>query len=115
MPLQALLTLPRVRLRAPRFSTVTQAPACATFSDRRLHQDSIYDAYRHLLKDEPRKPLKALRKTGASLLDTHDVYVHCVEHYLAHAAHTVTDRSYRNYSQERFNAAIKWLGSQFGL
>jgi len=32
-----LLTLPRVRLRAPRFSTVTQAPACATFSDRRLH------------------------------------------------------------------------------
>ena len=61
------------------------------------NQDSIYNAYRHLLKGEAGKPLKALRKTGSSLLDTHDVYVHCVEHYLAHAAHTVTDRSYRNY------------------
>ena len=79
------------------------------------NQDSIYDAYRHLLKGEPRKPLKALRKTGASLLDTHDVYVHCVEHYLAHTAHTVTDRSYRDYSQERFDAAIKWLGQQVGI
>ena len=36
IPSQALLTLPRVRSRAPRFSTVTQAPSRATLFDRRL-------------------------------------------------------------------------------
>jgi hypothetical protein len=37
VPLQALLTLPRVGSRAPRFSTVTQAPSRATVFNRRLH------------------------------------------------------------------------------
>jgi integrase len=78
------------------------------------NQDSIYDAYRRGFP-KPRKPLKALRKTGATLLDTHDTYVLCIEHYLAHTPRTVTDRSYRNYSQERFDAAIRWLGQQLGI
>ena len=76
------------------------------------NQDAIYSAYRYL---KGTKHLKCLRKTGSDMLDSHDVYVHCVEHYLAHAAKSGTDRSYRNYSQERFDRAIKWLGEQFGL
>jgi integrase len=88
---------------------------CFKGNGKAKNQDSIYDVYRRLSGGKGGKPLKALRKTGASLLDSHDVYLHCVEHYLAHAAKSVTDRSYRNYSQERFDSAIKWLGSQFGL
>ena len=79
-----------------------------------LNYDSIYQAYRYAFPSNT-KPLKALRKTGATLLDSHDVYCGCVEIYLAHTAGTVTDRHYRNYSQERFNAAIKWLGEQFHI
>ncbi len=78
------------------------------------NQDTVYDAYRHAYP-KPRKHLKALRKTGASLLETHDVYCMCVEIYLAHTVATVTDRSYRNYSQDRFDAAISWLGEQLGI
>ena len=78
------------------------------------NHDSVYHAYRHAYP-EPRKHLKALRKTGASLLETHDTYCMCVEIYLAHTVATVTDRSYRNYSQDRFDAAIKWLGEQLGI
>ncbi len=37
-------------------------------------QDSIYDIYRRLFPDKSRKPLKALRKTGASTLATHPQY-----------------------------------------
>jgi len=80
------------------------------------NQDSIYDTYRTLFPDKnTRKPLKALRKTGATTLDKHDVFMGCVEHYLAHKAHSITDQSYRNYSQERLDRAIVWLGEQFGI
>jgi len=83
---------------------------------RMENQDLIYDCWRRTFPDlYGRLPLKSLRKTGASLLDTHDVYCNCVEHYLAHAAKTVTDRSYRNYSQERLDNALRWLGEQFGV
>ena len=82
-----------------------------------IKHDSVYDTYKHWCQTKGRKvkPLKALRKTGASFLDSHDTYVHCVEHYLAHAAKTITDRSYRNYSQERFDLAIAWLGEKLGI
>ena len=78
------------------------------------NQDTIADMYRRTAP-APRKQLKSLRKTGASLLDSHDTYMSCVEHYLAHATKTVTDRHYRNYSQERFDRAIAWLGEQLGI
>ena len=76
--------------------------------------DSIYTCYRNAFPGHG-KPLKALRKTGASLLETHDTYCLCVEIYLAHTVATVTDRFYRNYSQDRFDAAIKWLGEQLKI
>jgi YD repeat-containing protein len=46
-----LLALPRAGSRAPRFSTVTQAPSSATVSDRRLHTYSYsYDAEGNLIE-----------------------------------------------------------------
>lgn len=87
---------------------------CYKGNGKMKNQDTIADIYRRTAP-APRKQLKSLRKTGASLLDSHDIYMSCVEHYLSHAAKSVTDRSYRNYSQERFDRAITWLGEQFGL
>ena len=39
----------------------------------------------------------------------------CVELCLGHAPRTVTERSYVDPDQERFDNAIEWLGQQFGL
>jgi predicted transcriptional regulator len=69
MPLQALLTLPRVRWRAPRFSTITQAPACATFSDRRLQALAIARAgTAGVSLDQLRKVIGSSRETVESML-----------------------------------------------
>ena len=68
-----------------------------------------------IAKVEGRAPLKALRKTGASMRDSHDLYFSCVEAYLGHAVKTVTDRSYLSGARERFDSAIRWLGEQYGI
>ena len=78
------------------------------------NQDSVYDCYRNSYP-APRKHLKALRKTGSSMLDKHDTYCQCVETYLAHTVQTVTDRSYRDFAADRFDAALNWLGEQLGI
>jgi integrase len=80
------------------------------------NRDSIYDCYRRAFKDSyAKRPLKSLRKTGASMLDSHDIYFSCVEAYLGHAVKTVTDRSYLSGARERFDSAIRWLGERFGI
>ena len=78
--------------------------------------DSIYDCYRRAFPAlAAERPLKALRKTGASMLDSHNLYFSCVEAYLGHAVKTVTDRSYLSGARERFDSAIRWLGEQYGI
>lgn len=71
-------------------------------------------------KNEVRYPaLKSLRKTGRSKLDDHDAFARFAPYYLAHStssAEQSTDETYyRTPSQERFRAAIKWLGEQWGI
>jgi integrase len=78
------------------------------------NQDSIYECYRNAYP-EPRKGLKSLRKTGATLLETHDVYCNVVECYLAHSPRTIADRHYRQQSQDRLDKALEWLGEKLGI
>ena len=77
---------------------------------KRHRVDAIRSAYRHL---EIPHPLKLFRKTGSTVLNRE--YPDCVERYLGHVPRTVTDRSYVDPDQERFDKAIEWLGQQFGL
>ena len=55
---------PRVRSRAPRFSTVTQAPICATSSDRRLHPLDCHQAAKPRGERRRRRRGAARRRPG---------------------------------------------------
>jgi integrase len=60
------------------------------------------------------KPLKQLRKLGASLLAKHEVYGRFVGHFLGHSPRTVADRHYQVPPQDLFDQAVLWLGRQLG-
>lgn len=62
-----------------------------------------------------RSPLKLIRKTSASLLDEHPEFGRYVQYFLGHAPRTVADRHYVRPNQERFDAAVAWLATAYGL
>lgn len=77
--------------------------------------DSTKSVYRHLIKRTGLdKPIKGLRKTSSSLLDTHPTYGRYAGYFLAHSPSTVRDKSYVKPSQDQFDAAVAWLGTQYG-
>ena len=61
------------------------------------------------------RPMKLVRKTGASTLEQHDIFARYAQYYLGQAAVTVADRRYVRPSDEQFDKALKWLGEQFGI
>jgi integrase len=63
----------------------------------------------------PRKQLKRLRKTAASMLADHPKYARYAQHFLGHAPSSVADRHYVTPSQPQFDLALTWLGKQFGI
>jgi integrase len=56
---------------------------------------------------------KGLRKTSASLLETHLEYRYLVDDFLAHSPRTQTKRHYT--AGLSLDDAIQWLGQQFGF
>jgi integrase len=62
-----------------------------------------------------RKPLKALRKTSASLLEAHPEYGRYAEYFLGHSPSSVATKHYIQPSKEQFDNAIRWLGKQLGI
>ena len=61
------------------------------------------------------RPYSLLRKTAASKLDEHSEFGRYAEHYLGEKPDSVAKRHYITPSQERFDAALAWLGEQFGI
>jgi hypothetical protein len=61
-----------------------------------------------------RKPLKSLRKTGASILENSQ-YGRFSEHYLGEAPKTIASRHYAHKNGAEFDEAIIWLGQQLGI
>lgn len=59
------------------------------------------------------KSMKLLRKTAASRLGQHTQYSRYGQYFLAHAANSTAERHYVMPSQEEFDCAIEWLGTQF--
>jgi integrase len=77
--------------------------------------DNTKSVYRHLQsRSGVSKPIKLLRKTSASLLDTHPSYGRYAGYFLAHSPTTIRDKSYVTPSQDQFDAALAWLGAQYG-
>jgi integrase len=83
---------------------------------RLVKADNIASNYTHLKRRlKFRKPLKWLRKTAATLLESHPVYGRLTSLFLGHAPQTIKDRHYAAPSQELFDEAVLWLGRQLGL
>jgi integrase len=61
-----------------------------------------------------RKPLKGLRKMLPTLLATHAEFGRYAQYFLGHASNNTADTHYVTPSQERFEAALSWLGHQLG-
>lgn len=81
-------------------------------------RDTIYSKFLHFpafqsLKERGISP-KHFRKTAASMLDAHPEFSRFAQHFLGHTPVTIAERHYVVPSQERFDAAVKWLGEQFG-
>ena len=89
--------------------------------DGRLSKaDGFASNYVHLKRKLQRslpgfnRPLKELRKLGASLLATHKEYGRFQSYFLGHSPRTVADRHYVVPPQELFDQAVMWLGQQLG-
>lgn len=77
--------------------------------------DTIQSAYRRLVArlEVPRKALKLLRKTSASLLEKHDVYGRYAQYFLGQSPRTQAENHYVVPSKEKFFAAVAWLREQY--
>src|SRR5262249_40534190 len=77
--------------------------------------DNIASNYNQVKKRlKFRKPLKQLRKSAATLLESHPTYGRFTSHFLGHAPASVKERHYAAPSQDLFDEAVTWLGQQLG-
>jgi hypothetical protein len=77
--------------------------------------DNIKSIFVHLMrKTKIHKPIKLFRKAAAPMLETHESHSRLVGLFLGHAPSTMKDRHYATPSQARFDAALDWLGAQYG-
>jgi integrase len=82
----------------------TSGSKCPTCSSTREHTE----------ERRRQKPLKSLRKTGASFLENSQ-YGRFSEHYLGEAPKTIASRHYAHKNGSEFDEAIIWLGSQLRI
>ncbi len=62
-----------------------------------------------------RKPFKSLRATAASKLEQHGEFARYSQHFLGQAPTDIARKHYVRPSQDRFDAAVKWIGEQYGF
>jgi integrase len=82
---------------------------------KRSKVDAIKSNYAHLQrKTKIERPLKLLRKTSATLLESHELYGRYKGHFLGHAPRSLAEKHYAAPSNELFDVIIGWLGDQYG-
>lgn len=78
--------------------------------------DNIRCAYQRVAKKlHIDKHFRLMRKTASSMLDHHNEYSRFEQLFLGHSPRTIADRHYVDPSSEQFDAAVAWLGKQFGF
>jgi integrase len=79
-------------------------------------RDAIQSNFRHVQKRLGQaKTLKSFRKTSSTMLDGNGEYGRYAQHFLGHVPDSVAGRHYVTPSQVQFDAAVRWLGDQYGL
>jgi len=76
------------------------------------HRDDIGATLRKL---KIGKPPKLIRKTSASLLETHAEFGRYAQFFLGHSPKSVTEDRYARPSIDRFDTALTWLGETYGF
>jgi len=77
--------------------------------------DNIASCYVHLKKKTGiKKPLKLLRKTSATLIESHPQYGRYKQHFLGHSPRSIADKHYAAASDSLFDEIVLWLGKQYG-
>lgn len=85
------------------------------YKREKRHNNSIRTAYLRLItKAKIDKSWKALRKAGATLLETGQ-WGRFSEHYLGEVPRTVASRHYVHQNGAEFDNAIRWLGTTLGI
>jgi len=79
--------------------------------------DNVRSAFNRLLKklEWKGKSFKVLRKTGASMLNTHEQHRHSRFRYLGHSDKSIADKHYAAPGRDLFNEAVLWLGRQLKI
>ncbi len=78
--------------------------------------DAIAKAYYRLeQKMTDRYALKLIRKTSASILGENAEYSRFAQYFLGQRPTSIADLHYVKPSQSAFDAAVLWLGQQYGL
>jgi integrase len=81
-----------------------------------VKSDNIRSNFAHVRKRlRFSKSLKLLRKTSATLLESHETYGRFTQHFLGHAPRTIAARHYAAPSQDLFDEAVDWLAQQYGV
>jgi integrase len=88
-----------------------------SFKDGKLYRVDCFVGTFNRLKKRLRfkKSMKQLRKTSASMLESHPVYGRFTSLFLGHAPASIKDRHYADVPQTLFDEAVRWLGEQFGF
>lgn len=80
-----------------------------------LKIDNVSSAFNRLKRaTKISKPLKAFRKTSATLLRGERLFTGVENLFLGHSPRTMSDRHYAQVPQALLDEAIAWLGKQFG-
>jgi hypothetical protein len=82
----------------------------------RSKTDAIRSNYRHIrIRLGFKKPLKLLRKTSASLLETHEEFSNLVQYFFGHSPRQIHEKHSIERSEDRFGRAIRWPGQRYGF
>ena len=61
------------------------------------------------------KTFTDIRNTSSTMLDDHEEFSRFAQYFLGHSPHTVAEAHYVVPSQRRFDLAVAWLGTKYGL
>jgi hypothetical protein len=82
---------------------------------KRYKVDAIKSNYVHLQQAlKITSPMKLLRKTSATLIESHELYGRYKHHFLGHSPRSIADRHYAAPSSDLFDVIVAWLGDQYG-
>lgn len=82
---------------------------------KRSKVDAIKSNYVHLQrKTGISHPMKLLRKTAATMIESHELFGRYTGHFLGHAPGSLAEKHYAAPSKELFDKIVHWLGGQFG-